>query len=127
LSLILINTRLELGIATGNVDAATVQSALNARTKNISLLTELHHALEHDRWLWTLIEFRNQTMQRPSVEAQALVFNDESTIITSLHQHNSKLNSAAIVDKNLIAFFEQSAKRLRELINTIRMKESLLK
>ena len=125
--LILINTRLELGIATGKVDAATVQSALNARTKNISLLTELHQALEHDRWLWTLIEFRNETMQRPFVEAQALVFNDESTIITSLHQHNSKLNSATIVDKNLIAFFEQSAKRLRELINTIRMKESLLK
>ena len=42
--LILINTRLELGIATGKADAATVQSALNARTKNISLLTELHHA-----------------------------------------------------------------------------------
>jgi len=125
--LILINTRLELGIATGKVDAATVQSALNARTKNISLLTELHQALEHDRWLWTLIEFRNETLQRPSVEAQALVFNDESTIITSLHQHNSKLNPAAIVDKNLIAFFEQSTKRLRELINIIRMKESLLK
>ena len=124
--LILINTRLELGIATGKVDVATVQSALNARTKDISLLTELHQALEHDRWLWTLIEFRNQTMQRPSMEAQALVFNDKSTTITTLHQSKSKLNSTTFVDKNLIAFFEQSAKRLRELINTIRMKESLL-
>ncbi|HJY21971.1 MAG TPA: hypothetical protein VJ279_03745, partial [Hanamia sp.] len=39
--LTLINTRLELGIAIGKVDQATIQSALNARTKNISLLTEL--------------------------------------------------------------------------------------
>src|SRR4029079_7105016 len=125
--LILINTRLELGIATGKVDVATVQSALNARTKNISLLTELHQALEYDRWLWTLIEFRNHTMQWPSTEAQALVFDDKTTTIKSLHQSNSKDDSTALINKNLMAFFEQSVKRLRELINTIRMKESLLK
>lgn len=125
--LILINIRLELGIATGKVDVATVQSALNSRTKNISLLTELHQALEHDRWLWTLIEFRNQTMQWPSMEAQALVFDDKTMSIASLHQSKFKHDSTAFVDKNLIAFFEQSVKRLRELINTIRKKESLLK
>ena len=125
--LILINTRLELGIAAGKVDVATVQSALNARTKNISLLTELHQALEHDRWLWTLIEFRNQTMQWPSMEAHALVFHDETATITSLHHRKSKHDSTVFVVKNLTAFFEQSVKRLRELINTIRMKESLLK
>lgn len=125
--LILINTRLELGIATGKVDLATVQSALNARTKNIGLLTELHRALEHDRWLWTLVEFRNETMQRPSKEAQALVFDDKTTSTTSIYQGKPILNSTAIVDKNLITFFQQSIKRLRELINTIRMKESLLK
>lgn len=125
--LILINTRLELGIATGKVDVATVQSALNARTKNISLLTELHKALEHERWLWTLIEFRNHTMQWPSIEAHALVFYDKTTAIKSLDQSKPKQVSTALIDKNLIAFFEQSVKRLRELINTIRMKESLLR
>ena len=125
--LILINTRLELGITTGKVDMATVQSALNSRTKNISLLTELHEALEHDRWLWTLMEFRNQMMQRPSMEAQALVFDDKTMSIASLHQSKSKHDSTAFIYKNLIAFFEQSVKRLRELISTIRMKESLLK
>lgn len=125
--LILINTRLELGIATGKVDVATVQSALNARTKNISLLTELHQSLEHDRWLWTIMEFRNQMMQRPSMEAQALVFDDKTTAITSLHQSKPKKDFTAFIDKNLIAFFEQSVQRLTDLINTIRMKESLLK
>ncbi len=125
--LILINARLELGIATGKVDVATVQSALNARTKNISLLTELHQALDYDRWLWTLIEFRNHTMQWPSTEAQALVFDDKTTTIKSLHQSKSKHDSTALIDKNLMTFFEQSVERLREVINSIRMKESLLK
>lgn len=36
--LLLINTKLELGIASERVDLATVQSALNARTKNIGCL-----------------------------------------------------------------------------------------
>src|SRR5678815_4909567 len=64
--LMLINTRLDLGISIEKVDLATIQSALNAGTKNIGLLTELHEALEHNSWLWILREFRNQTMQRPS-------------------------------------------------------------
>jgi hypothetical protein len=125
--LTLINTRLELGIATGMVDLATIQSALNARTKNISLLTELYQALEHDRWLWTLKEFRNQTMQRPSNEAQAILFDDKTTSITSKDRNSSNFNSNGYINKNLIAYFQQSVKRIRELVNGIRMKEPLLK
>jgi hypothetical protein len=79
--LLLINTRLELGIASGKVDIATIQSALNARTKNIGLLTDLHQASEHNSWLWILKEFRNQTMQRPSKEVQDLLFEDITTSI----------------------------------------------
>ena len=74
--LLLINTRLDLGIDSGKVDIATVQSALNARTKNISLLTDLHQASEHNSWLWILKEFRNQTMQIPSKEVQDLLIED---------------------------------------------------
>ena len=125
--LTLINTRLELGIATGKVDLATIQSALNARTKNISLVTELHQALEHDRWLWTLMEFRNQTMQRPSNEAQALLFDDMTTSITSKDGNNLIFNSNGCINKNSMAYFQQCVKRIRELVNTIRMKEPLLK
>jgi hypothetical protein len=118
--LILINTRLELGIAIGKVDQATIQSALNARTKNISLLTELSQASEHNGWLWILKEFRNQTMQRPSKEAQALLFDDRTTSITSKHPKE-------LINKNLISYFQQSLIRVRELVNTISMKEPLLK
>jgi hypothetical protein len=125
--LALINSRLELGIATGKLDLASIQSALNARTKSISLVTELQQALEHNRWLWTLKEFRNQTMQKPSHEAQALLFDDNTSLITTKHLNKSIINTDGYISKNLIAYFRQSVKRIRELVNTIRMKEPLLK
>jgi hypothetical protein len=125
--LILINTRLELGIATGSVDLATVQSALNARTKSIGLLTELHQALEHDRWLWTLMEFRNQTMQAPSLQAGVFLLDDNTMSLRSKYQNSSIVNSNDFTGVNLISYFEQNVKRVRELVSTIRMKEPLLK
>jgi hypothetical protein len=118
--LTLINTRLELGIAIGKVDQATIQSALNARTKNISLLTELSQASQHNGWLWVLKEFRDQTMQRPSKEAQAVLFDDRTTSITSK-------DPKELINKNLVLYFQQSVNRVRELVNNVRMKEPLLK
>ena len=124
--LMLINTRLELGIDSGKVDIATIQSALNARTKNISLLTDLHQASEHNSWLWVLKEFRNQSMQRPSKEVQDLLFEDMTTsakegLNISIRTSNEYLN------KNTIHYFQQSVNRVRELVNSIRVKEPLLK
>jgi hypothetical protein len=118
--LTLINTRLELGVAIGKVDQATIQSALNARTKNISLLTELSQASQHNGWLWVLKEFRDQTMQRPSKEAQAVLFDDRKTSITSK-------DPKELINKNLILYFQQTVNRVRELVNNVRMKEPLLK
>ena len=118
--LTLINTRLELGIAIGEVDQATIQSALNARTKNISLLTELSQASQHNGWLWVLKEFRDQTMQRPSKEAQAVLFDDRKTSITSK-------DPKELINKNLVLYFQQTVNRVRELVNNVRMKEPLLK
>lgn len=124
--LLLINTRLELGIDSGKVDIATIQSALNSRTKNISLLTDLHHASEHNSWLWILKEFRNQTMQRPSKEVQDLLFEDMTTSIKE-GLNMSIRTSDKYINKNTIRYFQQSVNRVRELVKSIRMKEPLLK
>ena len=123
--LLLINTRLELGIASGKVDIATIQSALNARTKNISLLTDLHQASEHNSWLWILKEFRNQTMQRPSREVQDLLFEDTTTTLKE-NLNRSIRTSDKYINKNTIRYFQQSVNRVRELVKSIRMKEPLL-
>jgi len=124
--LLLINTKLELGIASERVDLATIQSALNARTKNIGLLTDMHQASAHNGWLWVLKEFRNLTMQRPSKDAQYLLFDD---IVSSTADSQSETirPSNESINKNLIRYFQQSLQRVRELVNSIRMKEPMLK
>jgi len=124
--LLLINTRLELGIDLGKVDIATIQSALNSRTKNISLLTDLHQASQHNSWLWILKEFRNQTMQRPSKEVQDLLFEDMTTSIKE-GLNISIRTSDKYINKNTISYFHQCVNRVRELVKSIRMKEPLLK
>lgn len=124
--LMLINTRLELGIDSGQVDIATIQSALNARTKNISLLTDLHQASEHNSWLWILKEFRNQTMQRPSKEAQDILFEDMTT--SKKEGLNMSIRTSdKYINKNTIRYFQQSVNRVKEMVNSIRMKEPMLK
>ena len=124
--LMLINTRLELGIDSGKVDIATIQSALNARTKNISLLTDLHQASQHNSWLWILKEFKNQTMQRPSKEVQDILFEDR-TISKKERLNMSIRTSDKYINKNTIRYFQQSVNRVREMVNSIRMKEPMLK
>lgn len=123
--LMLINSRLELGIASERVDLATIQSALNARTKNISLLTEMHKASAYDGWLWVLKEFRNLTMQRPSKDAQYFLFGDTPK---SLMQHHDETirTSEEFINKNLIRYFQRSLEQVTDLVNSIRVKEPLL-
>lgn len=123
----LINARLELGIAAGRADPTAIQSALNSRTKNISLITELHLALEHNRWLWTLKEFRNQTMQKPSKQVLDLLLENKPASMVSEDYDTYKINWKEFNHKNLIEYFEKSVKRVRELVDTIRIKEPLLK
>jgi hypothetical protein len=123
--LMLINSRLDLGIASERVDLATIQSALNARTKNIGLLTDMHQASAHDGWLWVLKEFRILTMQRPTKEAQYFLFGD-TTKSSGDHLNETIRTSEEFMNKNLIRYFQQSLKQVRELVNSIRVKESLL-
>lgn len=124
--LLSINTKLELGIAAKRVDLATIQSALNARTKNISLLTDMHQASAHNGWLWILNEFRNLTMQKPSKDAQYLLI-DEYDTLTSDNQDKRIQPSEEFINKNLIRYFQHSLQRVRELVNNIRDKEPMLK
>lgn len=125
--LMLINTRLDLGISIEKVDLATIQSALNAGTKNIGLLTELREALEHNSWLWILREFRNQTMRRPSKEVQDFLLEDRPTLTSSKDQNKSTGSYDEYINKNLVSYFERNLGRVTELVDIIRMKDSLLK
>jgi hypothetical protein len=123
--LMLINSRLELGIESERIDLATIQSALSARTKNISLLTEMHQASTYDGWLWVLKEFRNLTMQRPSKDVQYFLFGD-TIRSTKDYQNDTIRSSEEFINKDLIRYFQQSLKQVRQLVNSIRVKEPML-
>lgn len=123
--LVLINSKLELGIESERVDLATIQSALNARTKNIGLLTDMHQASAYDGWLWVLKEFRNLTMQRPSKDAQYFLFATTNRSSRD-YQNETTGSSDEFLNKNLIRYFQQSLKQVRYLVNSIRVKEPLL-
>ncbi len=110
--LIQINNELDLGIANEKVDLSTLQSALNAKTKDIDLLSELHKASDHGNWFWLLRELKNRTMYRSILRRKKLKFT---------------LNVGDYVDKDLIQYFQDSIGNVRSLVNTIRTKEPLLR
>lgn len=90
------------------------------------MLTDLHQASEHNSWLWILKEFRNQTMQRPSIEVQDTLF-EHMTISKKEGLNMSIRTSDKYINKNTIRFFQQNVNRVKEMVNSIRMKEPMLK
>ena len=65
-------------------------------------------------------------MQRPSKEVQDLLFEDMTTSIKE-GPNMSIRTSDKYINKNTIRYFQQSVNRVRELVNSIGMKEPLLK
>lgn len=127
--LIQINIKLDLEIAIEKVDLNTIQSALNSRTKNISLLTEVHQASAYNNWLWLLRELRNQTMYRSPLRRMQDYdpFDGKTRTFISKQQTKFIVNPDNYMNKDLIQYFRESIQRVRELVNTVRMKEPLLK
>jgi hypothetical protein len=66
-------------------------------------------------------------MQRPSKEVQDFLLEDRATSTSSKDQNKSTGNSDEYINKNLLAYFERSLGKVRELTDIIRMKESLLR
>lgn len=110
--LIQINNELALGIANEKLDLSTVQSALNSKTKNIDLLSELHKASERENWFRLLRELGNRTMYRT---------------ILQIKQEKFTLNVGDYVDKDLIQYFQDSIWNVRSIVDSIRTKEPLLR
>lgn len=110
--LIQINNDLALGIANEKADLSTIQSALNSKTKNIDLLSELHKASERENWFRLLRELGNRTMYE--------------TILKIKHAKFT-LNVGNYVDKDMIQYFQDTIWNVRSLVDSIRAKEPLLR
>lgn len=109
--LVQINNELGLGIAIEKVDLSTVQSALNAKTKDIDLLSELHKVSDYNNWFWLLRKLRNESMYRN---------------LLSGNQQKLTLKLDENMDKALIEYYENNLQSVRELVSRIRSKEPLL-
>jgi hypothetical protein len=109
--LVQINNELGLGIAIEKVDLSTVQSALNAKTKDIDLLSELHKVSDYNNWFWLLRKLRDESMYRN---------------LLSGNQQKLTLKLDENMDKALIEYFENNLQSVRELVSRIRSKEPLL-
>jgi hypothetical protein len=85
----------------------------------------MHQASTYDGWLWVLKEFRNLTMQRPSKDAQHFLFGD-TIRSTKNYQNDTIRSSEEFINKDLIRYFQQSLKQVKQLVNSIRVKEPML-
>jgi len=109
--LVQINNDLGLGIGIEKVDLSTVQSALNAKTKDIDLLSELHRALDYNNWMWLLRKLRNETLYKN------LMSGNRQKLTLKLDEN---------VDMELVEYFEKALQSVRALVSGIRSKEPLL-
>jgi hypothetical protein len=109
--LVQINNDLGLGIGIEEVDLSTVQSALNAKTKDIDLLSELHRASDYNNWMWLLRKLKNETLYRN------LMSGNRQKLTLKLDEN---------MEKELVEYFEKALKSVRTLISGIRSKEPLL-
>lgn len=126
--LVQINMILCLGITIEKVDIYSVQSALNDKSKNIDLLTELNQAANKNNWLWLLKELRDESMYRtlflPMVDTNS---SDERIGIFILKQQRKF--TVHEDDHMAVGFeyFQESTRKVRKLVNSIRSKEAILK
>lgn len=125
-----INDRLDLGISADRVNFANVQSALNAKTKKIDLLSKLDEARQYGNWYALLSELRNQSIHRTLL-----------TKVTTVHAFSPKPVEVRLLkiqreferspfdhamDMEIIPYLEKSLQQVRELVSSIRGREPLL-
>lgn len=127
--LVQINMTLGLGIAIDKADIYSVQSALSAKTKSIDLLTELNQAANHDNWFWLLKELRTQSMHRTMLRRMRDYnsFDERIRVFIPKQQRKRTVNPDDYMQIELIQYFQESIQKVRELVNTIRLKEPILK
>jgi hypothetical protein len=133
-----INDRLDLGIPTDRVNFANVQSALNAKTKNIDLLSPLDRSRQYGNWYYMLSLLRNeliyktflkkviipgQDLPQPPKPRQVRFLNVLGEFVGNKNDNNPFEN---IMDMEVIQYLEKSLQQIREIIFSIRASEPSL-
>ncbi|MFL6488925.1 MAG: hypothetical protein ACJ70V_04800 [Nitrososphaera sp.] len=126
-----INDKLGLTIPSDQVNFANVQSALNAKTKIIDLLSPLDKARQEGMWYFILSETRNQLFQGTFLR-KVISVNDslqKPSQVRSLYakrEFQKDKPSDHDMDMDVIRHLEKSMDQVRELIFAIRSGQPLL-
>jgi hypothetical protein len=128
-----INDRLDLGVPTGQVNFANVQSALSAKTKKIDLLSPLDRARQHGNWYYMLNELRNQLAHKTFLRNVMIPMHDfqpkprQVRFLNVLREFDGNNNpSEPVMDMEVTRYLEKGLQQVRELIFSIRASEPLL-
>jgi hypothetical protein len=124
-----INSVFDLGIPYDSIRFQEVQSALSAKTKQITLLNELDQARQPGMWFSVLSDLRNQSMHRtflkivipqefPSEPGQIKFF---------IGQEDFQGNPfEKVVQDDVIPYLESSLKKVRSMVENIMKSEPML-
>lgn len=123
-----INKKLGLGLEPDNIYKRTIKEKLKSLGKNQDLLNELDDASNEGNWYWQLNEYRNHSVHRSVIHRMRNY--DSFDKITTIHLLNNPrritFNPDDYMQKDVIAYFEESLQNVRNLISSIKMKEPIL-
>lgn len=125
--LVLINEKLKLGLSINDVKIPKVKKKLQEINRS-DLIVELEEALENGNWFSELYELRNQSVHREKLRIMREYdpFMDQAHVFISNNQRKISLNPSDYMQIEQIQYFEQSLEKVRDLIDTIRMKDTNL-
>ncbi len=126
-----INFRLDLGIPTNRISFATVQSALSAKTKNIDLLSALDGARQQGNWYDILSELSNESVHSTFLE-KVITADDfrlkprQAHFLDGEGQFEDNSFDHIVNMEVVVSYLEKSLWQVRELISSIKERETLL-
>lgn len=125
--LVLINNQLNLGFSINMIQIQKIDSKLKEIGK-IHLITDLNDALHPGNWLANLYELRNQSVHREKLKKMREYdpLTDQAHVYISKKQREISFNPSDYMPIEQVQYFEESLDNVRQLIHTIRMKDSVL-
>lgn len=125
--LVLINSKLNLGIPINSINLKRIESKLTAIGRN-DLIAELIDASKYGNWLSELYEFRNHAIHREKLNTMREydAFTKQARVYISKKQREISFNPSDYMPIEQVQYFEESLERVQQLIQVIRMKDKVL-
>jgi hypothetical protein len=124
--LVLINDRLGLGLDIKEIDLGRITNRLNSINKGTLVANLNKLACQSGSWLWILNDLRNQSMHRGIINIKV-----HQHLHENINTHKSWDDRPKVcilqTELEVISYFEESTKNIKNLIEDIKNNEPLLR